>query len=70
MDCIMKLFLKKCLPNCGASTDTVTALLNCMTLNQNMYKIHYLVADKLIVVFPLGARNCPYIRQTNNKCCK
>eukprot|EP00957_Ditylum_brightwellii_P105188 8017913-Ditylum_brightwellii.AAC.1 len=38
MDCIMKPFLEKCLPNCGASTDTVTALLKCMTPNQNMCK--------------------------------
>eukprot|EP00957_Ditylum_brightwellii_P140906 10733753-Ditylum_brightwellii.AAC.1 len=35
MDCIIKPFLKKCLPKCGASADTVTAFLKCMTLNQN-----------------------------------
>ena len=49
MDCIMKPFLKKCLSNCGASTDTVTALLNCITPNQNMYKNCSPVAGKLIV---------------------
>lgn len=49
MDCIMKPFLKKCLSNCGASTDTVTALLNCITPNQNMYKNCSPLAGKLIV---------------------
>eukprot|EP00957_Ditylum_brightwellii_P065761 4988667-Ditylum_brightwellii.AAC.1 len=67
MDCIMKPFLKKCLPNCGASADTFTALLNCISPNQNMYKNCSPVADKSIAGCPLGARNCLYTKQTNNK---
>ena len=67
MDCIMKPFLKKCLSNCGASTDTVTALLNCITPNQNMYKNCSLVKGKTFSGCPLGARNCPYTRQIDNK---
>eukprot|EP00957_Ditylum_brightwellii_P133604 10186559-Ditylum_brightwellii.AAC.1 len=70
MDCIMKPFLKKCLPNYGASTDTVTALMNCITLNQNTYKNCSAIAEKLIVGCPLGTRNCPYTRQIDNKYCK
>eukprot|EP00957_Ditylum_brightwellii_P170717 12994252-Ditylum_brightwellii.AAC.1 len=32
-----------------------------------MYKNCSLVADKSIVGCPLGARNCPYTRQIDNK---
>eukprot|EP00957_Ditylum_brightwellii_P060705 4608836-Ditylum_brightwellii.AAC.1 len=63
----MKPFLKKCLPKCGASADTVTALLNCITPNQNMYKNRSLFAEKSIVGCPLGNRNCTYTRQIDNK---
>eukprot|EP00957_Ditylum_brightwellii_P089821 6840422-Ditylum_brightwellii.AAC.1 len=66
MDCIMKPFLKKCLPNCGASAETVTAIMNCITPNQNMYKNCSAVADNSIVGCPLGARNCPYTRKIDN----
>eukprot|EP00957_Ditylum_brightwellii_P041246 3122688-Ditylum_brightwellii.AAC.1 len=67
MDCIIKPFLKKCLPNCGDSADTVTDLLKCMTPNQNIYKKCSLVKGKTVVGCPLGARNCPYTRQLDNK---
>ena len=67
---ILKPVLKKCLPSVGADADTVSALLKCMVPNYNMYKLHSEVKGKWIVGCPLGARNCPYYRQLDDKYCK
>eukprot|EP00957_Ditylum_brightwellii_P040949 3100589-Ditylum_brightwellii.AAC.1 len=66
MEQIIKPVLKKCLLTCGASADTMTALLKCMAPNYNMYKNCTQVGGKTIVGCPLGARNCPYSRQLDN----
>eukprot|EP00957_Ditylum_brightwellii_P079293 6029469-Ditylum_brightwellii.AAC.1 len=70
MEQIIKPALKKCLPNCGVSADTVTALLICMVPNYNMYINCSQAEGKVIVGCPLGARNCPYHKQLDNKYCK
>eukprot|EP00957_Ditylum_brightwellii_P037940 2869457-Ditylum_brightwellii.AAC.1 len=67
MEHIIKPVLKKCLPNCGASADIMTTLLTCMVSNFNMYKNFSQVEGKVIVGYPLGARNCPYSRQLDKK---
>eukprot|EP00957_Ditylum_brightwellii_P195622 14906200-Ditylum_brightwellii.AAC.1 len=70
MEHIIKPILKKCLPNCGTSASTVTALLTCMVPNYSMYKNGSQVKNKVIVGSPLGARDCPYSRHLDNKYCK
>eukprot|EP00957_Ditylum_brightwellii_P037939 2869456-Ditylum_brightwellii.AAC.1 len=70
MEHIIKPVPKKCLPNYGASADTVTALLKCMVPHYNMYKNRSQVEGKVIVGCPLGVRNCTYSRQIDKKYCK